>query len=116
MGETASGFQRLTMTGTLTLRYRSPLPLGPTRMEAWIDGEEGRKVTVEARIGVPGAPPAVEATGLFIIPSWAAARWRNRPAAPRGGGQRQGRRGHFGSWETGRFWWRNAAILKSLTR
>ena len=73
MGETASGFQRLTMTGTLTLRYRSPLPLGPMRMEAWIDGEEGRKVTVEARIGVPGAPPAVEATGLFIIPSWAAA-------------------------------------------
>ncbi|WGX98154.1 PaaI family thioesterase [Nocardioides sp. L-11A] len=71
MGETASGFKRLTMTGTLTLRYRRPLPLGPVRMEARIAGEEGRKITVEARIGVPGADAAVEATGLFLIPKWA---------------------------------------------
>jgi acyl-coenzyme A thioesterase PaaI-like protein len=71
MGETASGFKRLTMTGTLTLRYRRPLPLGPVRLEARIAGESGRKITVEARIGVPGEDAAVEATGLFLIPSWA---------------------------------------------
>ncbi|GAA3656627.1 PaaI family thioesterase [Nocardioides ginsengisoli] len=71
MGETASGFKRLTMTGTLTLRYRRPLPLGPVRLEAQIDRESGRKITVEARIGVPGEDAAVEATGLFLIPSWA---------------------------------------------
>ena len=71
MGETASGFKRLTMTGTLTLRYRRPLPLGPVRMEARIAGEQGRKITVEAQIGVPGEAAAVEATGLFLIPSWA---------------------------------------------
>ncbi|WP_246592953.1 PaaI family thioesterase [Nocardioides daeguensis] len=71
MGETASGFRRLTMTGTLTLRYRRPLPLGPVRMEARIAREEGRKITVEARIAVPGQDAAVEATGLFLIPSWA---------------------------------------------
>ncbi|WP_238408296.1 PaaI family thioesterase [Pimelobacter simplex] len=71
MGETASGFRRLTMTGTLTLRYRRPLPLGPVRMEARIAHEEGRKITVEARIGVPAQDAAVEATGLFLIPSWA---------------------------------------------
>ncbi|MBM7516097.1 PaaI family thioesterase [Nocardioides nitrophenolicus] len=71
MGETASGFRRLTMTGTLTLRYRRPLPLGPVRMTARIAHEEGRKITVEAQIGVPGQDAAVEATGLFLIPSWA---------------------------------------------
>ncbi|WP_370289404.1 PaaI family thioesterase [Nocardioides sp.] len=79
MGETASGFRRLTMTGTLTLRYRSPLPLGPVRLEARIVREDGRKVTVEATIGPhdPAAAPgaartvAVEATGLFLVPRWA---------------------------------------------
>lgn len=70
MGETASQFKRLTMTGTLTLRYLRPLPLGPVRIECWIAGEVGRKVTVEATIGNPDGT-AVEATGLFIIPSWA---------------------------------------------
>jgi acyl-coenzyme A thioesterase PaaI-like protein len=79
MGETASaGHTRLTVTGTLTLRYVRPLPLGPVRMSAEISEEAGRKVTVTARIGPvtgPGAgtddAPAVEAHGLFIIPSWA---------------------------------------------
>jgi len=71
MGETASGFKRLTMTGTLTLRYCRPLPLGPVRLDARIADENGRKITVAATIGVPGEEAAVEATGLFLIPSWA---------------------------------------------
>jgi acyl-coenzyme A thioesterase PaaI-like protein len=75
MGETASArHTRLTVTGTLTLRYERPTPLGAVRMEAWIAREEGRKVTVEAWIApdVDGAEPSVRAHGLFIVPSWAA--------------------------------------------
>lgn len=74
MGETASAHHtRLTVTGTLTLRYLAPLPLGPIWMEARIDSESGRKVTVVATIGPgePGSAPAIEAHGLFIVPSWA---------------------------------------------
>ena len=70
MGETASnGFTRVTFTGTLTLRYVAPLPLGPVELSARITEDDGRKVTVAASIGTAGAP-AVEATGLFIVPSW----------------------------------------------
>lgn len=71
MGETASGFRRLTMTGTLTLRYRRPLPLGPIRLEARIADEQERKITVEARLLGADGEAAVEATGLFLIPRWA---------------------------------------------
>lgn len=70
MGETASGFKRLTLTGTLTMRYRRGTVLGPVRLEGWIDREEGRKVFVKAQISdVEGV--SVEADGVFIIPSWA---------------------------------------------
>ena len=41
---------RVTVTGTLTLRYEQPLPLGPVRMEARIAEVDGRKVTVTAWI------------------------------------------------------------------
>lgn len=70
MGETASQFKRLTMTGTLTLRYLRPLPLGPVRIDCHVDSEVGRKVNVVASIGNADGT-AVEATGIFIIPSWA---------------------------------------------
>lgn len=85
MGETASArHTRVTVTGTLTLRYVQPLPLGPVRMEARITDETDRKVTVTGWIAAddpdhPDAPPAVEATGLFIIP-----RWAQEPDAPSG--------------------------------
>lgn len=82
MGETASNAHtRLTVTGTLTLRYLQPLPLGPVRMQARIAGEEGRKVTVTGWIAEdrPDATPAVEATGLFIVP-----RWASEPDVPAG--------------------------------
>ncbi len=74
MGETASAAHtRLTVTGTLTLRYVRPLPLGRVRMEARVSAEVERKITVTATIrpDEPGAEPAVEAQGLFIIPRWA---------------------------------------------
>lgn len=85
MGETASaGHTRVTVTGTLTLRYVHTLPLGPVRMEARITEETGRKVTVKGWIAAadPGDPDpvhAIEATGLFIIP-----RWAQEPDAPSG--------------------------------
>lgn len=74
MGEAASAeHTRLIVTGTLTIRYARPLPLGRVRMRAWISGEDGRKVTVTAQLlgGDDGEEAAVEATGLFIMPSWA---------------------------------------------
>jgi acyl-coenzyme A thioesterase PaaI-like protein len=74
MGETASAAHtRLTVTGTLTLRYVRPLPLGRVHMEARIAEEDGRKVSVVGHIGPdePGNEPAIEAHGLFIIPRWA---------------------------------------------
>lgn len=84
MGETASDrHTRLTVTGTLTLRYVQPLPLGRVRMTARIAGQEGRKVFVEATIGpdVPEGGVAVEATGVMIVP-----RWAQPPDAPSGVG------------------------------
>lgn len=69
MGVTASQMNRVTLTGTLTLRYRNPLPLGDVRLDAWVSREEGRKVFVEATIqGAAGI--ALEAEGVFIIPRW----------------------------------------------
>ncbi|MCZ4497589.1 MAG: thioesterase superfamily protein [Marmoricola sp.] len=69
MGVTASGMNRVTLTGTLTLRYANPLPLGDVRLDARISGEEGRKVFVDATI-TGGAGVALEAHGIFIIPKW----------------------------------------------
>lgn len=71
MGETASSFKRLTMTGTLTMRYRRSTPLGPVRLEGRIDREEGRKVYVVASIA-DAEGVTVEADGVFIVPRWAA--------------------------------------------
>lgn len=69
MGVTASQMTRVTFTGTLTLRYRNPLPLGPVVLDGRVTGEEGRKVFVAATIaGERGV--AVEADGIFIVPNW----------------------------------------------
>ena len=71
MGETAAAsFSRVTFTGTLTMRYVRGTPLGPLRLDARIDREEGRKVWVVASIGDADGP-TVEAEGVFIIPKWA---------------------------------------------
>ena len=70
MGVTASSMKKLTMTGTLTLRYRRPLLLGEVALAGRVVSDTGRKVTVTAEInGADGA--AIEAEGLFIVPSWA---------------------------------------------
>jgi acyl-coenzyme A thioesterase PaaI-like protein len=70
MGVAAGVGRRVTFTGTLTLRYVRATPLGPVRIEARIDREEGRKVFVVATLADPDGV-TVEAEGVFIVPSWA---------------------------------------------
>ena len=69
MGVTASSMKKLTMTGTLKLRYSRPLNLGEVWLAGRITEDTGRKVTVTAEIGGEDGA-AVEAEGLFIVPSW----------------------------------------------
>ncbi|MCK8671382.1 PaaI family thioesterase [Rhodococcus sp. HM1] len=57
------------MTGTLTLRYRKPTPLGDLHAEAKLDRREGRKAFVTGHIAGPDGI-CVEAEGIFISPPW----------------------------------------------
>ncbi len=57
------------VTATLSLRYRSPVPVGEgeLRVEAWYADERPRRVRkVHGRLLLPDGTPAVEATGLFV--------------------------------------------------
>jgi acyl-coenzyme A thioesterase PaaI-like protein len=58
-----------TVTATLSLRYRCPVPLDgtPLRIEAWrADARSGRRVRkVQARLLLADGTVAVEASGLF---------------------------------------------------
>jgi len=54
------------MTGTMTLAYRRPTPLGvPLTIAARVDRVSGRKISVVAELTVDGQV-TVEGTGLFI--------------------------------------------------
>ncbi|MEV0590877.1 PaaI family thioesterase [Nonomuraea cavernae] len=68
------------MTGTLTIRYRAPVPYGrPLVATAEYTRAEGRKTWADGRIALSDGTPLVEATGLFIVPS----AWLGRdPADP----------------------------------
>ncbi|WP_176955220.1 PaaI family thioesterase [Sinosporangium album] len=58
------------MTGTLSIRYRRPVPYGSDLVgSAEYTHSEGRKSWVEGRIALPDGTPLVEATGLFITPA-----------------------------------------------
>jgi acyl-coenzyme A thioesterase PaaI-like protein len=61
-------------TGTLTVRYERPTPLGqPLEMSAWVDRMEGRKVFTVGELTHDGAVTA-RAEGIFIrsplLPEW----------------------------------------------
>ena len=58
------------MTGTLTVRYRRPTPLGDLHGEAHIDRVEGVKTFVVGHLADAGGV-TVEAEGVFILPRWA---------------------------------------------
>lgn len=54
------------MTGTLTVRYREPTPIGkPILLEGWVDRREGRKVFTRGEMRHEGRVTA-EAEGIFI--------------------------------------------------
>lgn len=54
------------MTGTLTIRYRSPTPLHTeVRFTAWIDREEGRKIFTRGELHA-GDRLCAEAEGVFV--------------------------------------------------
>lgn len=54
------------MTGTLTIRYRRPTPIGaPVELTSWIDRVEGRKVFTRGEFRHEGELTA-EAEGIFI--------------------------------------------------
>lgn len=66
LGLTQSLSGRVGMTGTLTVKYRSPTPLHTDlRLEGWIDSVRGRKVLTSGRM-LAGDKLTAEATGLFI--------------------------------------------------
>ena len=57
------------VTATLSLRYRIPVPVddGPLRMEAWYADSRPRRVReVHGRLLLRDGTAAVEATGLFV--------------------------------------------------
>ncbi|MFD6882622.1 MULTISPECIES: hotdog domain-containing protein [unclassified Rhodococcus (in: high G+C Gram-positive bacteria)] len=68
------------MTGTLTLRYRRPTPLGDLHGEAKLDRIEGRKGFVTGHIAGPHGI-CVEAEGIFIRPNWPDGNGRDRHRA-----------------------------------
>ncbi|MGE0216756.1 PaaI family thioesterase [Mycolicibacterium sp.] len=55
-------------TGTLTLRYVAPTPLGRLRVQAWMDHAERGKTFAAGHILDPEGTVTVEAQGVFIRP------------------------------------------------
>ncbi|MFF0814788.1 PaaI family thioesterase [Rhodococcus sp. NPDC003318] len=70
LGDAARASGHPGMTGTLTLRYRRPTPLGDLHAEARLDRVEGVKTIVTGHIADAGGV-CVEAEGIFILPRWA---------------------------------------------
>ncbi|MCC5578686.1 PaaI family thioesterase [Microtetraspora sp. AC03309] len=70
LGHAVATSGRAGMTGTLTIRYRQPVPYGrPVVGTAATTRAEGRKTWADGTISLPDGTPLVEATGLFITPS-----------------------------------------------
>ncbi|MFC7381054.1 PaaI family thioesterase [Sphaerisporangium rhizosphaerae] len=70
LGSAVAAAGKAAMTGTLSLRYRRPVPYGaPLVATAAVSRGEGRKTWAEGLIALPDGTALVEATGLFITPS-----------------------------------------------
>jgi acyl-coenzyme A thioesterase PaaI-like protein len=73
LGSAGGAGGRPGMTGTLRVRYRRPAPLHrPLVVRAWIEHAEGRKTTIAGEIARADGRVCVEASGLFILPSFLA--------------------------------------------
>lgn len=70
-GEAAAAGGSPGMTGTLTLRYRRPTPLGACSATAWLDRAEGAKTIVKGELRRADGEVTVEVEGVFILPRWA---------------------------------------------
>lgn len=68
LGATAHRPDRPAFTGTLTLRYVAPTPLGRLRVEAWVEREDGGKTFAEGHLLDSQGRVTVHATGIFIRP------------------------------------------------
>ncbi len=68
LGATAHRPGKPAFTGTLTLRYVAPTPLGALRVEAWIDSETESKTIAAGHIKDADGAVTVQAEGIFIRP------------------------------------------------
>lgn len=68
LGATAHRPGEPAFTGTLTLRYVAPTPLGRLRAEAWIDREDRGKTFAAGHILDAQGVVTVQAAGVFIRP------------------------------------------------
>ena len=69
-GEAAAAGGSPGMTGSLSIRYLRPTPLGEVSGAAWIDRTEGVKTIVKGQIATSEGV-TVECEGVFILPRWA---------------------------------------------
>ncbi|MBJ7464314.1 PaaI family thioesterase [Mycobacterium sp. ITM-2016-00316] len=70
LGESASPAASPRLTGTISMRYLRPTPLGALHVEAAIVRTEGVK-TYAAGVISDAEGPTVQAEGVFIRPKWA---------------------------------------------
>jgi acyl-coenzyme A thioesterase PaaI-like protein len=70
LGESASPATSPRLTGTISIRYLRPTPLGALHIEAAIVRTEGVK-TFAAGLIADADGPTVQAEGVFIRPKWA---------------------------------------------
>lgn len=71
LGEAAGAGGSPGMTGTLTIRYRRPTPLGdPLHAEARVERTDGWKTIVVGSIS-DAEGVTVEAEAVFVVPAWA---------------------------------------------
>lgn len=68
LGATAHRRNAYAFTGTLTLRYVAPTPLGRLRAEAWIDREDEGKTFAAGHLITADGRVTVQANGVFIRP------------------------------------------------
>lgn len=68
LGATAHRPGRPAFTGTLTLRYVAPTPLGRLHAQAWVESETASKTIAKGQITDSDGVVTVQAEGIFIRP------------------------------------------------
>lgn len=74
LGECAADGGGPGMTGTLTIRYQRPTPLGDCSAEAWVTELAENKTFVRGVMRDSHGEETAEATGIFILPRWVRAK------------------------------------------